>query len=128
MKIEVSIGEFIDKITILEIKSERIKDIIKLNHIHNELEILNNSLKESGIVVPTDMYQRLKKINEDLWDAEDILRKKEKIELYDEEFIKYAVLDSVLNDNRFLVKNEINNYCNSNIKEQKSYEGLYKAK
>ena len=58
---------------------------------------------------------------------EGILREKEKIELYDEDFIKCAVLDSVLNDKRFLVKNEINNFCDSNIKEQKSYDGLYKA-
>jgi hypothetical protein len=125
MKIEVSVGEVIDKITILEIKESRIKDENKLKHIKHELQILKDTLLDSGINVPEDMISRLKKINEDLWDAEDILREKEKIELYDEDFVKCAVLDSVLNDNRFLVKNEINNHCNSNIKEQKSYEGLY---
>jgi hypothetical protein len=125
MNIEISVGEVIDKITILEIKESRIKDENKLKHVKHELEILRNTLSESGIDVPQDMVNRLRKINEDLWDAEDILREKEKIELYDDEFVKCAVLDSVLNDNRFLVKNEINNHCDSNIKEQKSYEGLY---
>jgi len=128
MKIEVSIGEVIDKITILQIKEERIKDSIKLVHIKNELRILQDTLLESKIEVPQDMIDRIKDINTQLWDAEDILRDKERDEVYDEEFIKCAVLDSVLNDKRFLVKNEINNHCDSNIKEQKSYEGLYKAK
>lgn len=127
MKIEVSIGEVVDKITILQIKEERIKDPIKLVHIKNELKILEDTLVESKINVPQDMIDRIKDINTQLWDAEDILRDKEKDEVYDEEFIKCAVLDSVLNDKRFLVKNEINNHCDSNIKEQKSYEGLYKA-
>ncbi len=127
MKIEVSIGEVIDKITILQIKEERIKDSIKLSHIKHELNILQQTLDESSIDVPSDMINRLKDVNSQLWDAEDILREKESIELYDDEFIKCAVLDSVLNDKRFLIKNEINNYCNSNIKEQKSYKDLYKA-
>lgn len=127
MKIEVSIGEVVDKITILQIKEERIKDTIKLNHIKKELKILQDTLNSSEIKVPQEMIDRLKDVNSQLWEAEDILRLKEKDEIYDEEFIKCAVLDSVLNDNRFLIKNEINNYCESNIKEQKSYEGLYKA-
>ena len=127
MKIEVSIGEVIDKITILQIKEEKIKDDVKLLHIRKELNILNNTLLNSGINEPQDMTDRLRDINTQLWDAEDILREKESIELYDDEFVKCAVLDSVLNDKRFLVKNEINNFCDSDIKEQKSYEGLYKA-
>ena len=127
MKIEVSVGEVVDKITILQIKEERIKDEVKLHHIRKELNILQQTLDESGIVVPLDMVQRLKEINTKLWDAEDVLRDKEAKELYDDEFIKCAVADSVLNDQRFLVKNEINNHCDSNIKEQKSYQGLYKA-
>lgn len=128
MKIEVSIGEVIDKITILQIKEEKITDGIKLNHIKKELNILNQILFESGILVPQGMIDRLKTINLELWNTEDTLREKESLELYDEEFIRCAVADSVLNDQRFLVKNEINNHCDSNIKEQKSYQGLYKAK
>ena len=109
------------------IKEEKIKDDVKLLHIRKELNILNNTLLNSGINVPQDMTDRLRDINTQLWDAEDILREKESIELYDDEFVKCAVLDSVLNDKRFLVKNEINNFCDSDIKEQKSYKGLYKA-
>jgi len=125
MKIEVSIGEVVDKITILQIKQEKITDEKKLFHIKKELDILVTTLSESKIQVPEDLILKLKDVNLKLWNAEDVLREKESIELYDEEFIKCAVLDSVLNDQRFLIKNEINNYCDSNIKEQKSYEGLY---
>lgn len=128
MKIEVSIGEVVDKITILQIKEERIKDNVKITHIRKELSILQETLEDSGINVPEEMVSRLKNVNEQLWEAEDILRDKERLELYDEDFIKCAVLDSVLNDKRFLIKNEINEYCDSNIKEQKSYDGLYTAK
>ena len=127
MKIEVSVGEVIDKITILRIKSEKIKDEIKLKHISKELKILMDCIEESEISVPESMISELKEVNTQLWEAEDILREKERLEIYDEEFIKCAVLDSVLNDKRFLIKNKINNHCESKIKEQKSYEGLYKA-
>lgn len=127
MKIEVSIGEVIDKITILEIKEERIKDEAKLSHVRKELSVLRDALKEYNINIPEDLVNKLKSINESLWDAEDILREKEKKKEYDIEFIKYAVLDATYNDNRFLAKNEINNFSNSNIKEQKSYDGLYSA-
>ena len=72
MKIEVSIGEVIDKITILQIKEEKIKDDVKLLHIRKELNILNNTLLNSGINVPQDMTDRLRDINTQLWDAEDI--------------------------------------------------------
>ena len=127
MKIEVSIGEVIDKITILQIKENNIKDPIKLKHIKKELQILNQTLIESNIIVPNDLVVKLRNVNQRLWDCEEVLRLKEKNKEYDSEFIKYAVDDAVINDERFLVKNEINNICNSNIKEQKSYEGLYES-
>ena len=109
MKIEVSIGEVVDKITILQIKQERIKDDAKLAHINKELDILQQTLSESNIKVPQNLIDDLKKVNTQLWDAEDILREKEKYEVYDNDFIKCAVADSVLNDKRFLIKNDINN-------------------
>ena len=127
MKIEVSIGEVIDKITILQIKENNIKDPIKLKHIKKELQILNQTLIESNIIVPNDLVVKLRNVNQRLWDCEEVLRLKEKNKEYDSEFIKYAVDDAVINDERFLVKNEINNICNSNIKEQKSYDGLYES-
>jgi len=127
MKIEVSIGEVVDKVTILQIKKEKILDKIKLEHIEKELSVLENTLSNSTITVPTTLVQKLKEVNLKLWDAEDIIRDRENRNLFDEEFVKCARLDAKLNDERFLVKNEINNICESNIKEQKSYEGLYSA-
>ena len=127
MKIEVSIGEVVDKITILQIKKEKISDKLKLEHVEKELTILESTLKNSKVLVPEKLIQKLKDVNLKLWDAEDVIRDRENKDLFDEEFIKCARLDAKLNDERFLVKNEINNVCMSNIKEQKSYEGLYSA-
>tara|TARA_B100001094_G_scaffold58842_1_gene54317 strand:- start:13144 stop:13530 length:387 start_codon:yes stop_codon:yes gene_type:complete len=127
MKIEVSIGEVVDKITILQIKKEKISDKLKLEHVEKELMILESTLGTSEVTVPEKLVQKLKDVNLKLWDAEDVIRDRENRDLFDEEFIKCARLDAKLNDERFLVKNEINNVCMSNIKEQKSYEGLYSA-
>ena len=127
MKIEVSIGEVVDKITILQIKKEKISDKLKLEHVEKELTILESTLGTSEVAVPEKLVQKLKDVNLKLWDAEDVIRDRENRDLFDEEFIKCARLDAKLNDERFLVKNEINNVCMSNIKEQKSYEGLYSA-
>ena len=127
MKIDVSIGEVVDKITILRIKEERIKDVTKVKHISAELQLLTNSLQESGAEVPETLVEVLKEVNETLWDTEDVIRLKEKNQEFDEEFIKHARLDAKLNDERFLVKNKINEHCDSLVKEQKSYENLYTA-
>lgn len=125
MKIEVSIGEVVDKITILEIKKENIDNETKLVYINEELATLKSSLKKENIQVPNELVENLKNINQQLWDAEDIIRECEKKENFGDDFVKCARLDAILNDKRFLAKNEINNYCNSDIKEQKSYDGLY---
>ena len=125
MKIEVSTGEVVDKITILQIKKEKISDNLKLAHIGKELSVLEGTLKDSKIKVPQELIDQLRDVNLKLWDAEDIIRDRENQNLFDDEFIKCARLDAKLNDERFLVKNKINNVCESNIKEQKSYEGLY---
>lgn len=125
MKIEVSIGEVIDKITILQIKQEKIKDKNKLKYISEELETLSSSLKLENISVPSEMVDELKRINLELWEAEDIIRDCENRQDFGDDFVKCARLDAILNDKRFLAKNKINNYSNSVIKEQKSYEGLY---
>jgi len=125
MKIEVSIGEVIDKITILQIKQEKIKDKNKLKYISEELETLSSSLKLENISVPSEMVDELKRINLELWEAEDIIRDCENRQDFGDDFVMCARLDAILNDKRFLAKNKINNYSNSVIKEQKSYEGLY---
>jgi actin-related protein len=127
MKIEVSIGEVADKITILQIKEKNIKDEKKLKYIREELEILIKAINMLEKQIPNEMLDALREVNQQLWDTEDVIRLLEKEERFNHDFIKHARLDAILNDKRFLIKNNINNYCNSIIKEQKSYEGLYTA-
>ena len=126
-KIEVSVGELIDKITILEIKQDRITDETKLSHINAELDILRATVEEDKILVPEKLVQALKNINIELWDAEDVIRACEKDGDFSEAFVECARLDAILNDKRFLAKNKINECTESLVKEQKSYEGLYTA-
>ena len=126
-KVEVSVGELIDKITILEIKQERITDETKLSHINAELSILRATVEQEDISVPPALIQELKQINIELWQAEDIIRACERDENFSDAFVKCARLDAILNDKRFLAKNKINNCTDSLVKEQKSYEGLYTA-
>tara|TARA_B100002019_G_C21202270_1_gene564679 strand:- start:308 stop:724 length:417 start_codon:yes stop_codon:yes gene_type:complete len=129
-KIEVSLGEFIDKYTILKIKEERIKDEAKLKHIKVEIKSLLRNLNSDeehllSKTLPNELISELKTVNEKLWDTEDVIRKCERENKFDEEFIEHARLDAKLNDQRFLIKNKINNRGDSLIKEQKSYDGLY---
>tara|TARA_A100001515_G_scaffold143357_1_gene144271 strand:+ start:690 stop:1079 length:390 start_codon:yes stop_codon:yes gene_type:complete len=126
-KVEVSVGELIDKITILEIKQERITDEKKLSHVNAELDILRATVISENISVPQDLVNELKAINIELWDAEDVIRACEKDGDFTEAFVDCARLDAILNDKRFLAKNKINESTQSLVKEQKSYEGLYTA-
>ena len=107
MKIEVSIGEVVDKITILEIKKEKINDKAKLRYIDEELQTLNSALQEEQIIVPAHMVSDLKKVNEELWDAEDVLRDREDKKQFDQKYIENARLDAKLNDQRFLIKTKL---------------------
>ena len=121
--IEVSTGELLDKISILEIKKEKIKDTEKLKFIHNEYSILKDQLKKN---VETDeklnqMYQSLKDLNFKLWEIEDDKRKCEKNKDFGERFIQLSRDVHFLNDNRAKIKLEINNYSGSEIKEIKEY-------
>ena len=126
-KVEVSVGELIDKITILEIKQERITDEKKLSHVNAELDILRATVISENISVPQNLVNELKAINIELWDAEDVIRACEKDGDFTEAFVDCARLDAILNDKRFLAKNKINESTQSLVKEQKSYEGLYTA-
>ena len=125
MNIDVSIGEVFDKISILEIKSEKIIDPVKLAYVVKELKILRQTIKEECIQIPDELYEALKEVNLKLWETEDIIREREASHNFDEKFIRHARLDAKWNDQRFLIKNDINNHCDSSIKEQKSYEKLY---
>ena len=121
---EISAGELIDKITILEIKKEKISNKEKLVEVNKELISLNETLKksindESKIL---SFKNDLKNINLKLWDIEDGKRSAEKNSQFDEKFIKLARSVYKFNDERAKIKLAINNALGSNIKEVKSYE------
>jgi hypothetical protein len=121
--VEVSIGELLDKISILEIKQEKIKDLEKLKFINNEHSILKDQL---GKNVKSDdklnnLYQSLKEINAKLWIIEDDKRQCEKDKDFGEKFIKLSRDVHFLNDDRAKIKLEINNHTGSVIKEIKEY-------
>ena len=121
--VEVSIGELLDKISILEIKQEKIKDPEKLKFINNEHSILKAQL-ESNVKSNEKLnsfYQSLKKINSKLWVIEDDKRQCEKVKDFGEKFIKLSRDVHFLNDDRAKIKLEINNLTGSTIKEIKEY-------
>ena len=121
--VEVSIGELLDKISILEIKQEKIKDPEKLKFIKNEYSILKDQLEKN--VNSNDelnnLFKSLKEINAKLWVIEDNKRKCEKDKNFGEEFIKLSRDVHFLNDDRAKIKLEINNHTGSVIKEVKEY-------
>ena len=121
--VEVSIGELLDKISILEIKQEKIKDPEKLKFISNEHSILKNQL-ESNIKKDDKLdkfFQSLKEINSKLWIIEDDKRQCEKDKDFGEKFIRLSRDVHFLNDDRAKIKLEINNHTGSIIKEIKEY-------
>ena len=121
--VEVSVGELLDKISILEIKSEKIKDLEKLNFINDEYKILKVQLNtniKNYIEIET-LYNSLKEINSKLWVIEDNKRLCEKNSDFGEKFIKLSRDVHFLNDERAKLKLEINNKTGSKIKEIKEY-------
>ena len=122
LMIPVAVGELFDKISILEIKQERIKDTEKLKHVETELGLLRSIVNQNSIDLPDNLYLEIKTVNEKLWDTEDLIREKEETESFDSEFISFARADAIYNDKRFLVKKKINEFCGSTIVEQKSYK------
>jgi hypothetical protein len=121
--VEVSIGELLDKISILEIKQEKIKDPEKLRFISNEHSILKKQLDDNvkSDDKIKDLFQSLKDINAKLWVIEDDKRQCEKLKDFGEKFIKLSRDVHFLNDDRAKIKLEINNYTGSEIKEIKEY-------
>ncbi|MCP4047208.1 MAG: hypothetical protein GY732_14625 [Gammaproteobacteria bacterium] len=122
--VPVSPGEVLDKITILEIKSERISDAGKLVNVKRELELLTASWKKSVEEDETvgAIHAKLKSINEDLWEIEDDIRDKERAREFDQVFIDLARSVYVTNDRRADAKKELNVYLGSEIIEEKSYQ------
>jgi len=121
VKIDISIGELVDKVTILEIKLERIKAEEKLINIRNEYNTLKKSMEEIGITSDSEIFMRLKKINIKLWEIEDNIRIKEFKQEFDDEFIKLARSVYFENDERAAIKRDINTKFNSNFFEEKEY-------
>ena len=121
--VEVSVGELLDKISILEIKKEKIKDNNKLKFISDEHSILKKQLDENinSDQKLLELFKSLKEINTKLWIIEDDKRLCEKEKNFTEKFIQLSRDVHFLNDNRAKIKLEINNYTGSKIKEIKEY-------
>ena len=121
---EISIGELLDKISILEIKQKNLKDTEKTKIVTKELESLNNTLKNDVNITDEikSLYKDLKAINLKLWDIEDGKRDCERNKDFGEKFIELARGVYIENDNRAKIKNKINQLSGSNISEVKIYD------
>ena len=120
----VSYGELIDKITILEIKSSRISDAAKLANVRNELDLLN-AIWDGNPAAQTDIARergQLLAVNQALWDIEDAIRGKERVQSFDQEFIELARSVYFRNDERAAFKRAINCKLGSELVEEKSYQ------
>jgi len=124
ISVPVSFGEVVDKITILEIKSERIGDPDKRANVRRELELLERTWVDAtaGKADISEPRARLKTVNEELWEIEDEIRVKESQKSFDQKFIELARSVYVTNDRRADIKKEINQALGSELVEEKSYE------
>jgi hypothetical protein len=121
--VPISPGELVDKITILQIKSDRMTDPAKVANVRTELGLLQSTWQSSPHS-QTDIsheWSELRRINEALWDIEDKIRDKERAQEFDQEFIELARAVYVTNDERAAVKKAINTKLGSRIVEEKSY-------
>jgi len=122
VKISVSVGELVDKITILKIKKKKIQDPSKLTFVEKEFSILSELLSDLKLVGIEPFLAELEKINTDLWEIEDDIREKERQKAFDEEFIALARSVYITNDKRFEVKARCNSTYGGDIQEVKSYQ------
>ena len=123
MNIEVSHGEIVDKLTILEIKKKNITDVEKLNNVTKEYDYLVSIVENDlGISLLSPEYKKLLSINQELWVIEDDIRDKERNKEFDEEFVRLARAVYYTNDIRANIKKEINVKYSSGFVEEKSYQ------
>ncbi len=122
IKIDVSLGELVDKISILRIKQKFITDQEKLGHVNKEESVLTGTLEELNLDGIEEFLQELVDVNSKLWKIEDDIRDKERNKTFDQEFIELARAVYVTNDQRFDVKNRINSKYQSGLREVKSYQ------
>ena len=116
----VSIGELIDKITILEIKQIYMTGI-KLKNVDKELKLLKKILQDKNLEIDIDLINNLKEVNKNIWEIENNIRIKERNQKFDKEFIQLARSVYKENDKRASIKKEINQKYNSELVEEKSY-------
>lgn len=118
----VSVGELVDKITILQIKSERVRDATKLINVKTELIELLGTYGKLELPDLGFQWTALREVNSELWDIEDFKRSCEKTQNFGPEFVEAARQVYLKNDKRAAIKKEINTLCGSSIVEEKSYE------
>ena len=116
----ISVGELVDKITILEIKKIKFKEV-KLKNILSELKILKKILNSYDFKIDRIFFKKLKKVNQKLWDIEDSIRIKEMEKAFGDDFVQLARSVYLENDKRYLIKKEINDNYKSGIVEEKDY-------
>ena len=121
VKVEVSLGELIDKISILEIKTEKIQDPTKVKLAEAERRSLQNQLDTLKLEGAETYLKRLKEVNLKLWDIEDGIRRLETRKDFGAQFIELARAVYRTNDQRFVIKDEINQHFGSRLREVKSY-------
>ena len=124
IEIPISTGELLDKLSILEIKKDKVKDSTKLKNINHEYDLLSNlskNLKEKDEKSFNSLYEEILKVNKKLWDIEDAKRSAEKNNEFGEKFINLARNVYKFNDERAKIKLKINEILGSNIKEVKSH-------
>ncbi len=124
LHVPLSVGEVLDKVTILEIKSERIDDAAKLKNINNELAQLRALLTDAVFDEASikSLVDELKQINETLWDIEDSIRDQEMAGTFGDRFIELARAVYVTNDKRAMIKKKLNEATGSTLVEEKSYK------
>ncbi len=121
MKIDVSNGELVDKVTILSIKLNKFKSKEKLQNVRKEFDLLYQSMASIGLTEDTSEFQDLFKINLTLWEIEDQIRSKEARKEFDNEFIRLARRVYFKNDKRTKIKRQINIITHSSLIEEKEY-------
>jgi hypothetical protein len=119
--VPVSVGELLDKITILRIKQKRIEDPLKQKSIQKELSALLLICQGAGLRLDSPTLAELEATNERLWDIEDDIRECERQKIFDEKFIELARAVYITNDRRFALKSTLNNTYGSSFREEKSY-------
>ncbi len=122
--VQTSPGEFLDKVTILEIKSERMNDPAKLANVRRELTLLRDTWAASPLAAHdvAALVAQLKQVNESLWEIEDRIRLKESSRQFDADFIELARAVYRTNDQRAAIKRKLNERLGSELIEEKSYE------